>query len=121
MGDEEPLPLSEFRIHVETALGGPVRAYGEANRTIRRVAVMGGAGGSHFPDALGARADAFVTGEISYHAALDCIASGMCALEAGHAATERPALQLLNRGLQTAINVLQYDVRMIESAVLPFL
>ena len=121
VGDVEPVPLSEFRIRVERALGGPARMYGEANRLIRRVAVMGGAGGSHFQDALAAGADAYVTGEISYHAALDCVAGGMCALEAGHAATERPAIQLLNRGLQSAINVVQYNVRTIESAVLPFL
>jgi len=121
VGEVEPLPLSAFRVQVETALGGPVRMYGDPDRPIRRVAVLGGAGGSHASTALESGADAFVTGEISYHAALDCVANGMCALEAGHAATERPAMQLLDRGLQSAINVVQYNVRTIESAVLPFL
>ena len=41
------------------------------------------------------RADAFITGEIGYHKALDLCQAGLTVLEAGHAATELPAVSLL--------------------------
>ena len=110
IGEIDPMPLADFRRHVETRLGGVVRAYGEMARIIRRVAVLGGAGGGYASIALAAGADAYVTGEFSYHAALDCAAAGMAALEAGHAATEWPAVHVLREGLQKAINAVQYNV-----------
>lgn len=121
VGEIEPMPLSAFREHVARSLGGAVRAYGSPDSVVRRVAVLGGAGGSYASIALGAGADAFVTGEISYHAALDCAAAGMCALEAGHAATEHPAVGALRSGLQNAINAVEYKVETFESAHKPFL
>ena len=45
----------------------------------------------------------------------------MAALEAGHAATEWPAVRVLREGLQKAINAVQYDVETFESAHRPFL
>ncbi len=120
IGDVEET-LASLKARTEQALGGPVRAYGDPARGIRRLAVLGGAGGSYAPIALAAGADAYLSGEISYHAGLDSVAAGMCALEAGHAATEWPAIRLLREGLQNAIDVVEYKVRTIESAVRPFL
>ena len=56
---------------------------------------MGGSGGDYGGFALEAGADAFVTGEIGYHKALDLCQAGLTVLEAGHAATELPAVSLL--------------------------
>lgn len=121
IGEIAPMPLADFRAHVERTLGGVVRAYGDADKEIRRVAVLGGAGGGYASIALAAGADAYVTGEIAYHAGLDCAAAGMAALEAGHAATEHPAVRVLREGLQNAINAVQYKVETFESAHRPFL
>ena len=121
VGGIDPMPLADFRRHVEMALGGVVRSYGEPDKVIRRVAVLGGAGGGNASIALTAGADAYVTGEFPYHAALDCAAAGMAALEAGHAATEYPAVHALREGLQKAINAVQYNVETFESAHRPFL
>lgn len=121
IGNIDPVTLADFRKHVEKTLGGVVRAYGRAGKVIRRVAVLGGAGGGYASIALEAGADAFVTGEMAYHAGLDCAAAGMAALEAGHAATEHPAVHVLREGLQKAINAVQYNVETFESAHRPFL
>ena len=99
------------------ALGGPVRCYGKPEREIRRVAVLGGAGGNYAPIARAAGADVFLTGEISHHRAWDAWLSGMCALEAGHAATELPAVELLAEGLQKAADGVQWKVRIHVSRV----
>ena len=107
--------LRDFAGAVERALGEPVRMYGAPDRPLRRVAVLGGSGGDYVPDALSAGVDAFVTGEISYHRALDAVENGLCVLEAGHGATERPGIITLARGLQNAADALQYDIRVLNS------
>lgn len=121
IGAIAPTTLEAFKAHAENVLGGVVRAYGNSKCELRRVAVLGGAGGGYFRAALDAGADAFVTGEIAYHIALDCAAMGMCVLEAGHAATEYPAIRLLRDGLQKSIDAVQYKVDTMESAYTPFL
>ena len=101
IGDIEETKLASFSEDVRYKLGGVVRRYGEADKPVRRVAVMGGSGGSYGYNALENGADVFVTGEISYHTALDMYDRGMCVLEAGHAATELPAVAFLAEKLKT--------------------
>lgn len=108
MGEIEEATLAELAQHVENILGGVVRRYGEPGRRVRRVAVMGGSGGDYAGIALEAGADAFITGEVGYHDALDAYEQGLYVLEAGHAATELPAVERMAeklRGLGLGIDV----------------
>ena len=108
IGDIIETDLADLAGDVESRLGGVVRRYGNAGDAVRRVAVMGGSGGDYAQIALANGADAFVTGEIGYHYALDMYDRGMCVLEAGHAATELPAVGLLAeklRGLGMELDV----------------
>ena len=115
MGKPKQTDFGTFLDFVASKLGGPVRRYGALDRPIRRVAVLGGAGEDYAPLAIRAGADAYVTGEMAYHKALDAADNGLCVLEAGHAATERPAISALRRGLQIAADAVQYDIRVFES------
>lgn len=99
------------------ALGGPVRCYGDSGRTIRRVAVLGGAGEDYAGLAQSAGADVYLTGEMAYHKALDAVDNGLCVIEAGHAATEHPAISKLADALQNAADAVQYDIRVLQSKV----
>ena len=90
MGEYSGKDLCE---HVKNTLNTPVRAYGAPK--MGRVAVCGGAGGEFWKVALAAGADAFVTGEIRYHEALDAARAGLYVLEAGHAATEEIGLDAI--------------------------
>lgn len=121
LGSVEPLPLRAFADMAEDALGGPVRRYGDPDRLIRRVAVLGGAGGGYADQALAAGADCYLTGEISYHKGLDAADSGLCVLEAGHAATERPGILALSAALQKASDAVEYKVRVMNSEARLFL
>ena len=107
--------LGRFCRHASEALGAPVRCYGEADRPVCRVAVLGGAGEDFCPQAIAAGADVYLTGEVAHHKAWDAYLSGLCVLEAGHAATELPAIQMLQRGLQKAADGVQWNVRIFES------
>ena len=115
LGELEQTDFGGFCIIAEKALRGPVRAYGDAARAIRRVAVLGGAGEDYAAAALAAGADAYLTGEMAYHKALDAVDNGLCIVEAGHAATEYPAISLLCRGLQNAADAVQYDICVFQS------
>ena len=109
-----------FCEHARTALGGPVRCYGDPKRGIGTVAVLGGAGEDYAAIAREAGADVYLTGEMAYHKALDAVDNGLCVIEAGHAATEYPAISNLARGLQIAADAVQYGICVLQSETEPF-
>ncbi len=75
---------------------------GDGSKPIRRIAVACGAAGEFLNDAIRARADAFVTGEIRFHDALAAEAAGIALMVPGHYASERPAVEDLAQALQQA-------------------
>lgn len=110
VGVPKQTDFGSFCAAAELALHGPVRRYGDGGRRISRVAVLGGAGEDYAEIAMRAGADAYLTGEMAYHKALDAVDNGLCVAEAGHAATEYPAIYNLSRGLQTAADAVQYGI-----------
>ena len=107
--------LGAFCKAAEEALGGAVRRYGEADRKLEKVAVLGGAGGDFAMQALAAGADVYLTGEVSHHRAWDAYEAGLCILEAGHAATEIPAISTLAEGLQIGANGVKWNLEVFAS------
>jgi len=116
IGNIAQTTLKDTASMVGKQLGGAVRVYGDPDTVIERVAVLGGSGGDYVQYAIEANADLFVTGEIGYHMALSAVEEGLCVIEAGHAATENPAISFLSGGLQNAANDVQYKVRVLCSA-----
>ncbi len=115
VGTPSQADFGTFADHAEAVLHGPVRRYGEATRPIRRVAVLGGAGEDYARIAIEGGADVYLTGEMAYHKALDAVDNGLMIMEAGHAATENPAISALRRGLQIAADAVQYDICVLQS------
>jgi dinuclear metal center YbgI/SA1388 family protein len=73
----EPMSLHAFAAQVAdrlppTAWG--VRAAGDGNRVVRRVAVCGGSGGGELAAAVAAGADVYVTSDITHHTAAEHVA-----------------------------------------------
>ena len=103
----EPMTPEGLRDHVSERLGFPPRLVSnpEPERSVERVAVLGGSGGSFLRAVAAAGADAYVTGDLDYHDALLAESLGLCALDAGHAATELPALEPLARRLAELADV----------------
>lgn len=115
VGNVNKMSFEDFAEYVQMKLGGPVRRYGNPEKSVSRIAVLGGAGEDYAGIAKAGGADVYLTGEMAYHKALDNAAMGMCVLEAGHAATELPGVNLLCRGLQNALNAVQYKILVLES------
>jgi dinuclear metal center YbgI/SA1388 family protein len=75
---------------------------GDPSKPIRRVAVACGAAGEFLKDAIAAKADCFLTGEMRFHDCLTARAAGVAVLLPGHYATERPGVEDLARRLAKA-------------------
>ena len=80
--------LGAFADHVRQCLVGAVRVYGEPERAIRRVAVLGGDGKDFIRGAIAAGADTYVSGRLSYNTMAEAAEMGITLIEAGHFYTE---------------------------------
>ncbi|NLU79111.1 Nif3-like dinuclear metal center hexameric protein [Micromonospora sp. HNM0581] len=105
----QPLTLAELTRRAAAALPGTaagVRAAGDPDRTVRTLAVCGGAGDSFLADATAAGVDAYLTSDLRHHPAGEHLAAGGPALlDATHWATERPWLDALAALLRAAPGV----------------
>lgn len=115
VGNTDRGTMGAFADFTQDRLGGVIRRYGDPETPVRRVAVLGGAGEDFVLRAIAAGADVYLTGEMAYHKGTDAAENGLCVLEAGHAATERPGILALSAALQKAADDVQYKIRVLDS------
>ena len=75
----------------------------DTGHPVRRLAVISGAGGSLFEEALAMGADCLLTGEANHHHACDAVRLGLSLIAAGHYATEFPVVAAVARALRAAL------------------
>ncbi|HEX8796096.1 MAG TPA: Nif3-like dinuclear metal center hexameric protein, partial [Polyangiaceae bacterium] len=93
VGSVARAPLREHVARVKKALGVEhVLVAGALDREIARAAVCAGSGGDLVTDAIAARADLLLTGEVRHHDALRALASGLAVVCTRHSVSERVAL-----------------------------
>jgi dinuclear metal center YbgI/SA1388 family protein len=96
VGTVPPTTVGELGARLKTSLGAAhLLAVGAVDKRVERVALCVGSGGELLPDALGARADLFVTGELRHHDALRASAAGLAVICTLHSTSERIALGAL--------------------------
>ena len=97
----QPAALGELAGRLRARLKcGPVQVVGDAVKGIRRVAIVCGAGGEMLRDAIRARVDVLLTGELRFHDYLAARADGLSLLLPGHYATERLGVEELAERLR---------------------
>ena len=95
---------------LETAFGaGALVALPE--KEVSRVASVCGSGGDYWDMALKMGADLIITGESSYHKALDGAKMGISTIVLGHDVSEAHAPGVLADYLQNSLNSVQYKIR----------
>ncbi len=109
------MTAAELAQHISRCLGDTVRVMGDASARIEKVGMCSGSGADEWPGAAELGAQAFLTGEVKHHIALEAAASGLVLLEAGHHATEAPGIFALADALQNWPDVVQYGVRVSKS------
>lgn len=120
VGEVEPIAVPELARKAQAVLGGRCNRprsgpavqvkFADTGRTVKRLAVISGAGGSMFEDALAVGADCLLTGEANHHAAIDAVRLGLSLVAAGHYATEFPVCAAIADRLRTAFPELEVRV-----------
>lgn len=120
VGEVDPITVPELARKAQAVLGGRCNRprsgpavqvkFADTGRTVKRLAVISGAGGSMFEDALAVGADCLLAGEANHHAAIDAVRLGLSLVAAGHYATEFPVCAAIADRLRTAFPELEVRV-----------
>lgn len=121
-----PQPVSLRAVADRLAHGLPAPglrlAADDPSREVRTVAVCGGAGADLIDDLVPAGgpplAEVFVTGDLRHHRALDALAMGLALIDAGHFATENPAMDTVVAALDGQREPFGLTAPIMRSAVL---
>ncbi len=90
-----PLAFDDFMADVMERLGTDhIQLAGPTKKSIRRVAVVGGSGGSLLPHAVRRGADVLLTGDIGHHTALEAKFLDIALIDGGHFHTEKIAFRI---------------------------
>jgi dinuclear metal center YbgI/SA1388 family protein len=99
-----PTSLSAVAEAVRKVMGtADIRVVGAPDLLIRRIAVVGGSGGSLVGLAYERSADLLLTGDIGHHVALEAEALGIALIDAGHFCSEKTAFNLFAGNLETLL------------------
>ena len=107
---ETPMTLRGFALLVERRLHARADIAGNPETKIATVACVGGSGAEDMAHAKAAGADVFLTGELKHHQGHYAETLGIALIAAGHAETERVALEPLIERLQRQTNDVQYKL-----------
>ncbi len=107
---KEPETLETFLKRAEDILKAPIHFSGDKNAQVRRVAVLGGSGGSGVIPAAAEKADVYLTGEVKHSDAIDAKTLGLNLAVAGHYETECVVLEPLIKRLQNEGFTVQYQL-----------
>jgi putative NIF3 family GTP cyclohydrolase 1 type 2 len=91
----DPCTLRDLAARAATAFGSDPRVWGDAERSCRTVAILGGSLGDFGELAIAAGADVVVTGEAGYHVAQDLALRGLPVILLGHDRSEEPFVDIL--------------------------
>jgi len=84
-GEINPMKMPDFIQSVKEVLNiDSVRFIGSMDKIVSVVGVSGGSGSNHVGQAKKQNCDVYLTGDVTYHTALDCIQMGLNVIDVGH-------------------------------------
>lgn len=104
-----PRPLGELAGEVARRLETKVRFLGKAEETVSKVVVCGGKGEKLIPLVKSEGADAFITGDVGYHASLKALEIGLNLVDATHEATEKVVMPVLKEKLRKELSLIGWQ------------
>ena len=101
MGNINKIKLEDYIYEIKRILDVErVTVYGDIEKEIERVALIGGSGASFIEDVALTGADLFITGDIKYHDAQKAEKLGLTLVDAGHFHTEKVVLPVIKEQLK---------------------
>ena len=117
---KEPMALSDFLRLCKERLHTKGLRYVDAGREVRRLAVMGGSGGSALADALAKGCDTYVTADIKYNQFLEAKEKGINLIDGDHFCTENPVIPVLAERLRRQFPDVEFLVSQRHGQVVSF-
>ncbi len=111
-----PMKAHELVDVLSVSLHTVVRLMGDPEKNVHHLGLCSGSGGEEWSKARDLGADAFLSGEIKHHLALEMADEGIPAFACGHFATEEPGIFALADALQSALNQVEYKLGIYKSA-----
>ncbi len=94
----QDMSLKDLAVYVKGIFNlGSVSVVGDLSRKVASIAISPGSGKSMVADALRAKTDVLITGDIDHHTALDAKEAGLCIIDAGHYGTEYLFVDVMRR------------------------
>ena len=118
---ESPMSLHEFLCMCKDRLQTKGLRYFDAGREVRRLAVMGGSGGSALSDAVKKGCDTYVTADIKYSQFLEAKELGINLIDGDHFCTENPVIPVLADKLRHVFGKVEFFVSERHGQVVSFL
>ncbi len=116
----EEMPLNAFLTRCKTVLRAPGLRYCDGGKAVRRLAVMGGAGGNALEEAFEKGCDTYVTSDVKYHQFLTAKEIGINLIDADHFCTENPVIPVLAGKLSDEFPDVVFTVSEIHRPVISF-
>lgn len=114
----EPMSYKDVITMVKEALDLPFLHYlGNLDRSIRKVAILGGSGKSFIHQAAFQGADLYITGDIPFHDAQLAESLGLALIDAGHYWTEKICVPYLSKILSESIRSDSLSIEVIQSKI----
>lgn len=104
----KPLSAAEFRELCDRSLETRTWAWGDPDRELQRIAVVGGAADRCWRAAREAGADALLTGEVRQDVAVEAMESRFALFAAGHYATENPGMVAMAARLRKELPAIEW-------------
>lgn len=112
-GAVDPQPMAGFIMKAKAVLGvASARFIGSIDKNVSVVGVSGGSGSNHVGQAKRQGCDLYVTGDVTYHTALDCVQMGLSVLDVGHYAEK-----VFKTAIAEELSAAFPDVRIVVSTV----
>jgi dinuclear metal center YbgI/SA1388 family protein len=112
---ENPIARSALLERIKKALGlDHLLVAGPREGTVNRAAVGAGACGEFLDDAIAAKADLFLTGEVRHHDALKAAAAGMTVVCTLHSNSERGVLKRLKERITAAAVSISIEISKVD-------
>lgn len=91
-----------------------VIVYGNTNRKIKRIAVLGGSGGHFIQNCIDNNCDVFVSSEFKYDEQIDAQDNSLVLIDIGHYESEKFILEPLRQTIQKSFPEIKIDVNYLE-------
>lgn len=110
------ITLDELCDRVKDALDiTSLKFVGDEKKEIKKIAVINGSGNDFLIKAKNLGAQCIITGDTTYHYALDLAEEGICLIDAGHFNTEWPGMQIVGKWLKNRIKLMGHNIEIIPS------